>query len=210
MTSTSFEGVDHPEVAGFVAGYEIINNDAPAARPCFQTPALWGSTHAEGREAAIFHAALDLARRHPELLSKYAATRKSENVDLKTCNIVNSSRDFQSGIHHALAEDANWLGTSVLDTTFQFEPPVNLNVSHASYTLMDAERGLIRTIASGTPNSDESNHRPARWASIIGEARSLHSSFLAKAYGSYEKTVSSAIRKARRALPVMSYRTKII
>lgn len=199
---TSIEGADTPaELAGFIVKYRLLGQKSRTVCLPFRTPESWGSTTAEGREVAIFHAALKVARQRPQWLRQYAATKVSGKHTLG---------DSQAGTKNALAEDANSMGASECDITFQSAPSTRLNVSHISYTLMESVPHLANSSDSGIPAPHDRSQKRPRWFRLIGAAKARHSFSLADAFASYERDASLAIREARRALPIMSYKRKLM
>lgn len=199
---TSVEGAETPaELAGFIVEYQLLSLKSRTVWRSFRTPEVWGSTTAEGHEVAIFHAALKVARQRPKLLRRYAATKVSGKDTLG---------DSQAGTKNALAEDANSMGASERDITFQSASSTRLNISHILYTLMESVPNVANYSDSGLPAPDDRSQKRPRWFRLMGPAKARHSSSLADAFASYETDVSLAIREARRALPMMSYKRKLM
>lgn len=211
VARTSSEGATTPELEGVIAEYKAISNDASALRR-FRTPEVLGSTNAEGREVAILCAALDLAQHCPKLLSEYAAAKGSGETALETGMTVETLGGSQAGTKNTLAENAKPMWPPALegDTTFQSAPSTSLHVSHTSYTLMETVPNLASPSDSGLAAPDDSSKKRPRWARLMGPAKARHSSSLADAFASYETDVSLAIREVRRALPMMSYKERLI
>lgn len=157
----SVEGAETPEVADVTAEYKVISDDTSALR-CVRTPEVWGSTHAEGREVAIFRAVLDLAHHRPEFLSKYAAAKDSGGVAVRTGKTVRSQGDSLAGNENTLAEDASFMGPPECDISFQSALSTSLNVSHTSHTLMESVPNLASFSDSGIPAPDDLSQRGPR------------------------------------------------
>ncbi|KAJ4415696.1 hypothetical protein N0V82_007189 [Gnomoniopsis sp. IMI 355080] len=186
---------------------------------------VWGTTYVEAREAVALHAALDVARRRPKLLNRFLKAKKrlpvvskarKENGPPKDAGVLVKVMKSKTQVD-ALYIRASKPGKSVKPSKpveppkhKGLAPPADIEISHASYTLMRTVPDLAAAARREEAGSNDLNQRQGRWFRLTGPAKARHSNHLAAAYQSNNLEDTIDIRKARMALPVVSYRSDLL
>lgn len=181
-----------------------VSYKSPSESKMLSTPLIWGSSQAEGRAAAVYHAAVSICLQRPEWLAEFReVTERKQNMALESKKESESSKVFKDTVtpKDVISNPAKPL---------KIAPKTNLNVSLGSYAMMKAVPDLTNTVEKVPAESISLDQRRRRWSRLTGEAKELHSAYLANAYSTSHLDVPHSIRQARAALPVASYKQELM